>query len=89
VNTAGKLNSSNYASDVLTNVAAQSLTKTQLIEICKATGNIDSDYYLSNVLTAIAPQVKASDTEVKEAYRQAAKRIDSETYYGRAVRAID
>jgi hypothetical protein len=89
VTVAAKLSSANYAADVLQNASRTTLTPTQLVEICKATATIRSDYYLSNVLTAIAPQVRNSDSNVKDAYRQAAKRIGSETYYGRAVRAID
>jgi len=84
-----KLNSANYATDVLETASNHSLNKAQLIEICKAAENIDSDHYLTTVLTGIAPQVKSSDNDVKDAYRQAAKRIDSETYYGRALRAIE
>jgi hypothetical protein len=85
-----KLNSANYAADVLKNASGHSLTKSQLIEVCKASQNVSSDYYLTTILTSIAPQVKAgNDSEVKDAYRQAAKRINSETYYGRAARAIE
>lgn len=86
---AGKLNSANYAADVLSKTSEITLSKSQLIEVCKASANISSDYYLSTVLTAIAPQVNKSDNEVKDAYRQAAKKIDSETYFGRAIRAIE
>jgi hypothetical protein len=87
---AGKLNSANYAADVLGGTSDVTLSKPQLIEICKASANISSDYYLSTVLTSIAPQIRSlNDAEVKDAYRQAAKRIDSETYFGRAIRAIE
>jgi hypothetical protein len=89
VTVAGKLNSAHYASTVLSNASKATLTSAQLIDLCKAASNINSDHYLSTVLTAIAPQVKTSDSTVKDAYRQAAKRISSETYYGRALRAID
>jgi hypothetical protein len=89
VTVAGNLSSANYAADVLQSASKTSLSKNQLQEICKAAANIRSDYYLSTVLTAIAPQVRESDSQVKDAYRQAAKRINSETYYGRAVKAID
>jgi len=41
------------------------------------------------VLTDAAPKVKAGDAALKEAYRAAAKKIDSETYYGRAMKAIE
>lgn len=86
---ASRINSDHYASEVLREVSARDITKTQLIEICRVAKNIDSDHYLTTVLTAIAPKVRNSDNEVKDAYRQAAKEISSETYYGRAIRAID
>lgn len=85
----GKLNSSNYASEVLKRAAEGSLNKDQLLTLLKASASIESDHYLAELLTHIAPQVKNSDNAVREAYREAAKRIDSETYYGRAMKAID
>ena len=50
---------------------------------------IRSDHYLSQTLMAFSAQVKRSSEKVKSAYRTAAKSIRSETYYGRAVKAID
>lgn len=85
----GRIDSDHYVSVVLQQAASQSLTKNQIISICKAVESIGSDHYKTTVLTRIAPIVKQSDTEAKDAYRQAAKRISSETYYGRALRAID
>ena len=86
---AGKLNSSHYASQVLMDAADGTLSKAQLLDLMKASEDIESDNYRSNVLIDLAPQVKASDASVKDAYRQAAKGIESESYYGRAIRAID
>jgi hypothetical protein len=60
-----------------------------LIVLLGAAENIDSDSYLSGVLVDVADQVRRSDDAVKEAYRKAAKKIDSESYYGRALRAIE
>lgn len=85
----GKLNSANYSADVLKRAARANLKKEQLIELLNASGSINSDHYLSEVLTSIAPQVRNADQSVKDAYRQAAKRIKNETYYGRALKAID
>ncbi|HTF21533.1 MAG TPA: hypothetical protein VK658_25820 [Chryseolinea sp.] len=89
VTAGGNLNSANYASEVLKRAAREQLSKGQLTDLLKASGNINSDHYLSEVLTSLAPQVKNSDAQVKEAYRQAAKRINNDTYYGRALKAID
>lgn len=86
---AGHLGSANYASDVLRAAASENLSKNQLMDILKASGNIGSDHYLSQVLMALADQVKASDQAIKDAYRQTAKKIGSDTYYGRAIKAID
>ena len=58
--------------------------------IIQASSNIDSDHYITEVLVDMAPKIKAAnDSSLKEAYRLAAKKIDSETYYGRALRAIE
>jgi len=89
INVAGHLGSANYASDVLRAAAHVDLSRTQLIDILNASANIDSDHYLTEVLMSLAERVKNSDSTVKDAYRAAAKKIDSETYYGRAMKAID
>ena len=78
-----------YAADVLKTAAEKKLSNNQLIDILKASANIDSDHYLSEVLLSLSDQVRSSDSAVKDAYRSAAKNIDSDTYYGRAVKAID
>lgn len=85
----GKINSATYAADVLKRAGKEQLNRSQLIELLKASSGISSDHYLSDLLASIAPQVRNADAQVKEAYRQAAKRISSETYYGRALKAID
>ena len=89
VDVGSNLNSANYASDILKTASEKDLNKNQLIDILNASGNIDSDHYLSEVLTSLSKQVKTADSSVKDAYRNAAKRIDNETYYGRAIKAID
>ncbi len=66
------------------------LSKQNLLSILQATGRIDSDHYISEVLTDAAPKIKGmNDASLKEAYRSVAKRVESETYYGRIIRAID
>jgi hypothetical protein len=89
VTTAGKLESTSYAAEIFQNLAKKELTTTQLIDALKASENIDSDHYLSTVLRTLAPKVKAGSSIAKDAYRAAAKHIDSETYYGSALRAIE
>ncbi len=89
VSVGGKLNSDNYAAEVLKKAADDDLNKNKLTEILKAAANINSDHYLTEVLMSLADQVKSADTSVKDVYRQAAKKIDSESYYGKALKAID
>jgi hypothetical protein len=89
INAAGELGSSTYAAEVFQHASKKTLTNAQLTQLLKSAENIDSDHYLTSVLQALAPQVKNADSSVKDAYRQAAKKIDSETYYGRALRAIE
>lgn len=84
-----RIGSDHYTSVVLQEASSQQLTKSRIISICKGVENMGSDYYKSTVLTRLAPLVRQGDTETKDAYRQAAKRISSETYYGKAIRAID
>jgi hypothetical protein len=61
----------------------------KIVSVLTAAGKIDSDHYISEVLLDAAQQVRLGSAELKEAYRTAAKKIDSETYYGRVVKAID
>lgn len=89
VNVSSDFNSANYAADVLRTASEKDLNKNQLIDILKASSNVDSDHYLSEILLSLANQVRSSDSSVKDAYRAAAKGIDSDSYYGRAVKAID
>jgi hypothetical protein len=89
VTAAGEMGSANYATDVLQNAAKSDLSKAEVLALLKAAENIDSDHYLTSVLSAIAPKVKSGDADLKEAYRQTAKKVSSETYYGRALRYIE
>ncbi|MBL0740091.1 hypothetical protein [Chryseolinea lacunae] len=89
IDAAGHLESANYASEVMRAAARTDLSRTQLIDILIASGNVRSDHYLTEVLLSLAGKVKTSDSTVKDAYRSAAKKIGSETYYGRTMKAID
>ncbi|MFM9839251.1 MAG: hypothetical protein ACKVOQ_13360 [Cyclobacteriaceae bacterium] len=66
------------------------LSKQNILSVLNATARIGSDHYITEVLTDAAYKIKAmNDASLKDAYRVAAKRIESETYYGRVVRAIE
>lgn len=89
VSSVDAIHSDYYASEVLRAAANRQLTKQELMALVAASASIESDYYQSGVLLHVADKVKASDAAVKDAYRQAAKQIGSETYYGRALKAIE
>ncbi|HNP20388.1 MAG TPA: hypothetical protein PKL31_18270 [Fulvivirga sp.] len=86
----GNMSSANYATSVIKSAAkADKIDKRSLIALINACSEISSDYYLSSALESLSWHVNRSDEEVKSAYRAAAKHISSDTYYGRAVKAID
>jgi hypothetical protein len=90
VERASKMDSDHYASVVLgSSLDYPNLTNAKIISILNAAGNINSDHYITQVLTDAAGKVKSGDAQLKDAYRAAAKKISSETYYGRAMKAID
>jgi len=87
---AANVDSDHYASSILRSaLALPGMNDAKLTSILTAAGNIESDHYITEVLTAAAPKVKTSGAMVKDAYRLAAKKIESETYYGRALRAVE
>lgn len=84
------MDSDHYKTVVLQEALSKvAMNESKLISVINATNQISSDHYITEVLTDAAPGVKGGSSQVKEAYRAAAKRIDSETYYGRALRAIE
>ncbi|HEY3429751.1 MAG TPA: hypothetical protein VGK39_03675 [Cyclobacteriaceae bacterium] len=89
IESCGMMESDHYKTVVLQGVYSETLTETKVLAIINASKEIDSDHYVTEVLSEVAPKVKTGSSQLKEAYRTAAKRIDSETYYGRALRAIE
>ncbi|MEM7108341.1 MAG: hypothetical protein AAF519_08955 [Bacteroidota bacterium] len=85
------INSSHYSSSILKKAARRdNLSKATLLAFIKSAEDMSSDYYISQALQALAPHVRRSnDTDLRKAYRDAADRISSDTYYGRAMRAVD
>jgi 6-pyruvoyl-tetrahydropterin synthase len=83
------ISSDNYATIIYKKIASRNdLTENQLINVLNATEKIGSSNYLSSTLLAFAPQVKKSSNKVKDVYIKVAKSISSETYFGRAMKAI-
>ena len=84
------ISSGHYATNIYKKMGKNStLSEDQLVSVFNSATKIRSDHYLSQTLMAFSAQVKRSSEKVKSAYRTAAKSIRSETYYGRAVKAID
>ena len=87
---ASNLDSDHYAAQILRSALDQpNLNDLKLTAIIGAASNIDSDHYITEVLTDSAPLVKNAGSAVKEAYRTACRKISSDTYYGRAMKALD
>ncbi len=83
------ISSDHYATVIYKDISKLDLTENQLIKALNSTKNIKSDHYLSDVLLSFSSKVKRSSESVKSAYRNAVKSIQSDTYYGRAAKAID
>jgi hypothetical protein len=90
VEVAGASDSDHYSSTVLQEaLQVPNLSEAKIVSVIQAAGNINSDHYITEVLLNAAPKVKVGSSVLKDAYRATAKRIESETYYGRAMKAID
>jgi hypothetical protein len=87
---ASNVDSDHYASQILQSALdLPNLNDAKLVSILDAASNIGSDHYITEVLVESAPKVKTAGATVKDAYRKALNHIDSETYYGRAAKALD
>lgn len=90
VETVGRINSDSYVADVMEEAADEDeLTDNQLISLLKACRNINSDHYLTASLGYFADEVRTRSGNVLDTYRSVAKGINSETYYGQALRAVE
>ncbi|KXK25919.1 MAG: hypothetical protein UZ12_BCD005001478 [Bacteroidetes bacterium OLB12] len=85
-----EIESDHYKSEILRNALDRSdLNDTKIIALLTAAKTINSDHYLTEVLVSATSRVRTGNEALKNAYRDAARKIDSETYYGRAMRALD
>lgn len=90
VDRAANVDSDHYASTILrAALDLPNLNEAKMASILSAAAQIDSDHYLTEVLVDAAPRVRIGGNALKESYRNAARNIGSETYYGRALRALD
>jgi hypothetical protein len=87
---ASNVDSDHYATQILKSALDMpNLSEAKLASIISAAANIDSDHYITEVLTDAAPLVKNGSSSLKDAYRSAARKVSSDTYYGRVMKAID
>ena len=85
----GDMSSDHYKTVVLKKAMSKNVSQNTLLQVLNSTDEINSDHYVTEVLLSAAPRVKNGNDAIKNAYRQSAKNISSETYYGRALRAIE
>ena len=82
--------SDHYKTEVINMLSKEkSMTDSQLTKVINSVKTMDSDHYITEVLTSLASRVKRSGGKLMEAYKSAARNIDSEYYYGRVMKAID
>ena len=85
----GDMESDHYKTIVLKDALTRVDSNAGLTRVMNAVSAIDSDHYASEVLLAAAPKVRNGSDEIKNAYRQAARGISSDHYYGHALKAIE
>jgi len=84
------ISSDNYAAELIEKVTdMDDITDDNLIQILDAISDLNSDSYKSKCLENISDLIDEDNTNVYKAYKRAARTINSESYYGRAMRAID
>jgi hypothetical protein len=83
------MDSDHYKLTILKYVMNSRMTKSQMMSILRTADTIDSDYYKSEILREACSDMGEADEEVKKLYREVARSIRSDTYYGRVARCID
>lgn len=84
------INSDNYKAQILREIADLSaLSDEQIIGLIQTSATINSDHYLAEALLAYSGHANSRGEKVKTAYRNACREISSETYYGRALKALN
>ena len=84
------INSDHYYLTVWAELAERrNLSEDQVIELLDVTDNINSDSYLTDALIEISDIVNDLGGKTKTAYKKAADGINSESYYGKAIKALD
>jgi hypothetical protein len=86
----GDMESDHYVTVVLQHaLGTPNINDAKVISVLNATKKMDSDHYIAVVLVEAASKVKGAAAPVKEAFREAARNINSEVYYGKALKSIE
>ncbi|MEO1629029.1 MAG: hypothetical protein AAFV25_28045, partial [Bacteroidota bacterium] len=84
------MDSGHYLALTIKSIARKgNLSDNQLVDLIYFTADVDSDHHKTEALVALSKQTKKAGGKALETYRKVAKDIDSEVYYGRALKAID
>ncbi len=83
------ISSDHYTTTIFKKLAKQRLSDDQLVVTLNAATTIRSDHYLSETLLAFSNSVNRGSAKVKQAYKNTAKSISSDSYYGKAIKAIN
>ncbi|MEM9001561.1 MAG: hypothetical protein AAGB24_14960 [Bacteroidota bacterium] len=83
-----EINSDHHQAEVFKKLARKKYSDVQLVALLKATESINSDYHKAESLISFSSTVGQKGTAVKDAYRDACDDINSESHFGRAIRAI-
>ena len=81
--------SDHYSMVIFKKLAQQKLSDDQLVATLNAATTINSDHYLSQTLLAFSSAVNSASEKVKQAYKSTAKSIRSDSYYGKAIKALN
>ncbi len=84
------ISSDHYATLLYKKMSRQNnITENQIIAILNnASKVLNSSYYLSETLLAFSKKVRNGSSKLKDTYTKVAKNINSDTYFGKAMKAI-
>ena len=85
------INSDHYASQIIIRAANDADLDDDLVaSLMESAEDINSDHYLSQALISLSDYINESgNEELRRLYRSIAREINSDTYYGRAMKALD
>ncbi|MEM9328612.1 MAG: hypothetical protein AAGA85_23295 [Bacteroidota bacterium] len=85
-----EVGSDHYSSQIIITAANETdLSDKMVLALLEAVDDIGSDHYAAEALKSLAGFVRESgSSELRDAYHRAASGINSETFYGRAMKAL-